>query len=115
MVTMTTRVGVYRHVTAMERMSSGLEEEDNTDSPPGGDVPSLGREFMIFKKLFRDLRLHTDVGLKLYNAKRKEIDERFYDVFFELNLAIDLLEQHQTALAEGKNALFFESLMMHNV
>ena len=97
---------MYRHVIAAG-MSSGIVEEESTDSSPSGDASSLGREFMIFKKLFRDLRLHTDVGLKLYNAKRKEMDERFYDVFYELNVAIDPLEQHQTALAEGNNARFF--------
>lgn len=86
-------------------MDIAEETSSCNDPPPSGDVPVLDREYMIFKKLFRDLRLHTDVGLKLYNAKRKEIDEKFYAVFYELSLVIALLEQHQTALAEGKHQM----------
>lgn len=62
----------------------------------------LEKEYAGFKKLFRDLRLHVDVGLRLYKAKRKEIDENFYAVFEELAILVDPVEQHQIALAEGK-------------
>lgn len=62
----------------------------------------LEREFEGFKKQFRDLRLLTDVGLRLYKSKRKEINSRFYAVYEELTALIDPLEQHQITLSEGE-------------
>lgn len=62
----------------------------------------LEREFSGFKKHFRDFRLHVDVGLRLYKAKRKEIDQKFYAVYEELTILIDPVEQHQITLSEGK-------------
>ena len=58
------------------------------------------REFVPFKRLFREIRLQTDVGLKLYKMKRTEWDSQFLAVFKELSLLTDPVQEHQEALAE---------------
>ena len=58
------------------------------------------REFVPFKRLFREIRLQTDVGLKLYKMKRTEWDSQFLAVFKELSLLADPVQEHQEALAE---------------
>lgn len=60
------------------------------------------RDFEGFKKYFRDLRLHADVGVRLYQAKRKKFDSKFYAVYEELSTLATPLEQHQLTLCEGK-------------
>jgi len=42
-----------------------------------------------FKKLFRDIDLHVDVGLKLYKAQRSESDTVLYGVFTRLREHLD--------------------------
>ena len=64
----------------------------------------LDREYLVFKKHFRDLRLHVDVGVRLYQAKRKQLDHKFYVVYEELATLVDPLEQHQLTLCEGEKS-----------
>lgn len=52
-------------------------------------------ERINFRKLFRDIRLHVDVGLKLYRAKRTERDATFYEIFEKLDTALGLSQEHQ--------------------
>ena len=52
-------------------------------------------ERINFKKLFRDIRLHIDVGLKLYRAKRTEKDATFFEIFEKLDVALGSTQEHQ--------------------
>jgi hypothetical protein len=52
-------------------------------------------EKINFKKLFRDIRLHVDVGLKLYHAKRTEKDATFHEIFQNLDTALGQAQGHQ--------------------
>lgn len=58
-------------------------------------------EKINFKKLFRDLRMHIDVGVKLYQAKRTDSDARFYDLFESLNLLLESVQKSQDVLSKG--------------
>ena len=61
------------------------------------------KDFSPFKRLFREIRLQIDVGLKVHKMKRTQFDEQFYEVFNELSLIIDPIEKYQIQLAEGNN------------
>jgi hypothetical protein len=58
-------------------------------------------EKINFKKLFRDVRLHIDVGLKLYQAKRTESDARFHDLFESLDRLLGSVQKSQEILSKG--------------
>ena len=58
-------------------------------------------ERINFKKLFRDVRLHVDVGLKLYQAKRTDSDARFHDLFESLDLLLGSVQKSQEILSKG--------------
>ena len=62
---------------------------------------STDRDFKGFEKIFRDLRLHVDVGLKLYQARRTDTDIRFLELFETVASLLTPTEQHQQALAQG--------------
>ena len=62
-------------------------------------APDLG-EFYSFGKIFRDLQKHVNVGLKLYAARRTDIDSRFRDLFESLNATLEPLEAHQRKIAD---------------
>lgn len=68
---------------------------------------SKEREFVPFKRLFREIQLQTDVGLKLHKAKRTEWDYNFYAVFQELSILVDPIQEHQETLANSNLMLFF--------
>ena len=57
------------------------------------------RDFMPFKRLFREIQLQTDVGIKLHKMKRTEWDHQFYAVFKELCHLLDPVQEHQEQLA----------------
>jgi len=61
---------------------------------------SMDREYEGFKKNFRDLRMHVDVGLKFYHARRTDSDARFHDVFELLNSLLGPTQEHQQKLAQ---------------
>ncbi len=52
-----------------------------------------------FRKLFRDIQMHVDVGCKLYQSKRTENDYAFYEIFDKLNSIIGLAQEHQEHLS----------------
>ncbi len=52
-------------------------------------------ENINFKKLFRDIRLHVDVGVKLYRTQRTEDDAKFNEIFYKLDSALELTQKHQ--------------------
>ena len=52
-----------------------------------------------FKKLFRDIDLHVDVGLKLYKAQRSESDTILYRVFTRLRESLDESRKDQEKLS----------------
>ena len=52
-----------------------------------------------FTKLFRDIDLHVDVGLKLYKAQRKENDAVFCKIFSKLKEHLDEAHNHQVKLS----------------
>ena len=52
-------------------------------------------EKINFRKLFRDIDLHVDVGLKLYKAQRSETDSTFYGIFSKLKEYLDDTHKHQ--------------------
>lgn len=58
-------------------------------------------ERINFNKLFRDLRMHIDVGVKLYQAKRTESDARFHDLFESLSNLLVLVQKSQGVLSKG--------------
>lgn len=58
-------------------------------------------EKINFKKLFRDVRMHVDVGVKLYQAKRTDSDARFYDLFESLNSLLESVQKNQDVLSKG--------------
>lgn len=60
------------------------------------------KNLAVFKKLFRDIRLQVDVGLKLYKQRRTTVDGQFLDLYTELSLLIDPIESHQQELTESK-------------
>lgn len=47
-----------------------------------------------FRKLFRDIGMHVDVGLKLYRAKRTEDDAIFLSIFEKLDSTLRLTQEH---------------------
>lgn len=48
-----------------------------------------------FRKLFRDIRMHVDVALKLYRAKRTEDDSVFHDIFKKLDSILRQAQESQ--------------------
>lgn len=58
-------------------------------------------ERINFRKLFRDVRMHVDVGLKLYQAKRNESDTRFHDLFESLRTLLESVQKSQEILSKG--------------
>lgn len=62
-------------------------------------MSTLG-EYYSFKKIFRDLQKHVNVGLKLYQARRTDSDSKFRDLFESLNSILEPLEAHQTKIAD---------------
>ncbi len=69
--------------------------------PPVTVTAGVGRELSDFKKIFRDLRLHVDVGVRLHHARRTDSDRRFSDVFEALNTLLPSVEGYQKKLSEG--------------
>lgn len=57
-------------------------------------------EYYSFRKIFRDLQRHVDVGLKLYQARRTDTDGKFRDLFESLDAILQPLERHQRAIAD---------------
>ena len=64
-------------------------------------MSSLG-EYHEFRKIFRDLQKHVNAGLKLYQARRTDMDIRFRDLFEHLSSILDPLQQNQMKI--GKRA-----------
>ena len=58
-------------------------------------------EKINFRKLFRDVRMHIDVGVKLYQAKRTDSDARFYDLFESLSSLLGSIQKCQEILSKG--------------
>ena len=58
-------------------------------------------EKINFKKLFRDVRMHIDVGVKLYQAKRTDSDARFHDLFESLDSLLGSIQKSQEILSKG--------------
>ena len=58
-------------------------------------------ERINFSKLFRDLRMHIDVGVKLYQAKRTDSDAKFHDLFESLNSLLRSIQGSQEVLSKG--------------
>ena len=63
--------------------------------------PVMEVEKINFRKLFRDIRLHVDVGLKLYRAKRSEKDATFYEIFEKLDSAVEQSQEHQEYILQN--------------
>lgn len=59
----------------------------------------MDAERVNFRKLFRDIRMHVDVGLKLYRAKRTEDDATFYEIFEKIDSTVRLTQEHQEYLS----------------
>ena len=62
-------------------------------------MSALG-EFHSFRKIFRDLRKHVNVGLKLYQARRTDADSKFRDLFESLDATLEPLEEHQRKIGD---------------
>lgn len=58
-------------------------------------------EKINFRKLFRDIRVHVDVGLKLYRARRNEKDATFHEIFERLDSTIEKTQEHQEYLSKN--------------
>ena len=58
------------------------------------DVEKIG-----FRKLFRDIKSHVDVGIKLYRSQRTEDDTKFYEIFKKLETVTEQVRAHQIYLA----------------
>lgn len=71
------------------------------------------KAYLVFKKHFRDLRLLSDVGQRLYKAQRKEVHGRFYAVYEELGCIINELEKHQKTLVKGLLSIAFTELIIN--
>lgn len=69
------------------------------------EQPKWEKDFSPFKRLFREIRLQTDVGLKVHKMKRTQFDEQFYEIFNELSIITDPIERYQIELAEGKDGV----------
>ena len=61
-------------------------------------MSSVLGEYYSFRKIFRDLQKHVDVGLKLYQVRRTETDSKFRDLFEKLDSLLRPLETHQQRL-----------------
>uniref|UniRef100_A0A1X7TZZ6 Hormone-sensitive lipase n=1 Tax=Amphimedon queenslandica TaxID=400682 RepID=A0A1X7TZZ6_AMPQE len=69
---------------------------------PSVTVYDREKEMMAFQKLFRDIRLQVDVGLKLHQMRRNTVDSQFHDVFTEIDLLLEPVETAQQSIFEGK-------------
>lgn len=58
-------------------------------------------EKINFRKLFRDIKLQVDVGVKLYQAKRTDSDAKFYELFDSLQFLLSPTRDHQETLVKG--------------
>ena len=66
---------------------------------PACTMSALG-EFHSFRKIFRDLRKHVNVGLNLYQARRTDADSKFRDLFESLDPILEPLEEHQRKIGD---------------
>lgn len=87
-------------------MSNSRVSEGGTGSPTVSIrqdhfMQRMDVEKINFRKLFRDVRMHVDVGVKLYQAKRTDTDARFYDLFESLNLLLESVQKSQDVLSKG--------------
>ena len=62
-------------------------------------MTALG-EYYSFRKIFRDLQTHVNVGLKLYKARRTDTDGKFRDLFESFDAIFGPLETHQRKIGE---------------
>ena len=62
-------------------------------------MSTLG-EYYSFRKIFRDLQKHANVGLKLYQARRTDADSKFRDLFESLDAVLEPLETNQRRIAD---------------
>ena len=91
---------------SIANMSNSRVPEGGTGSPTVSIrqdhfMQRMDVEKINFRKLFRDVRMHVDVGMKLYQAKRTESDARFYDLFESLNLLLESVQKSQDVLSKG--------------
>ena len=56
-------------------------------------------ERINFRKLFRDVQMHVDVGCKLYKSRRTENDSTFFEIFDKLNTLVGQAQEHQEYLS----------------
>ena len=88
-------------------MSADQRLEDGGSSSPSVSIKQdhfmqrMDVEKINFRKLFRDVRMHVDVGVKLYQAKRNESDTRFCDLFESLGRLLDSAQKSQDVLSKG--------------
>lgn len=87
-----------------------MESAQGREAPSSSPTVSIKQDHFMqrmdvekinFKKLFRDVRLHTDVGLKLYQAKRTDSDARFHDLFEALDRLLGSTQKSQEILSKG--------------
>ena len=87
-----------------------MEIGQSREVPPSSPTVSIKQDHFMqrmdverinFRKLFRDVRMHVDVGLKLYQAKRTDSDARFHDLFESLDSLLVATQKSQEVLSSG--------------
>ena len=58
-------------------------------------------ERVNFRKLFRDIKLHVNVGLRFFQSKRNDSDTKFYELFDSLQFLLESAREHQETLLKG--------------
>ena len=96
----------------------GLYRDFRSQVDPKSIQPSVTvydreKEAMAFQKLFRDIRLQVEVGLKLHQMRRTNVDSKFHEVYTELGLLLDPVESVQKSLFEGKIRIVILNILCH--
>ena len=58
-------------------------------------------EYEELPEILADIRQHVDKGLKQYQARKKDTEARFHELFETLDGLLPAVEKHQAILAQG--------------
>lgn len=88
------------HVRGAHRAKNSAHSSAIASSVNNKWTMAILGEYYSFRKIFRDLQKHVNVGLKLYQARRTDTDAKFRDLFECLDVVLGPLEDHQGKIAE---------------